>query len=232
MPDIKLNFAAPVNVADHFTVPADDTPWPDQHYTLTPDGSTPTRARAAFRNHQNSLVPATETARSLANAFGVYVLSFDVPYRAVYVGVAGCGGRRPEGVLSRLGKHRVKATGSHIGRESNVTGAVNHTVNWRRFAADRYRHFAKADKQDTLTDMRWSLGTLEGPEEPKTLLLEHFEHALFKDQSGVRTALVRLLWPDVPDTIHFLLTARSNQGALSAERAAVVTLWNGVSTWI
>lgn len=77
---------------------------------------------------------------------GVYLLAATNPEAVVYVGIA-CA-PATENVMRRLKKHRVKLTGSHVGRELELEcddraqlndGGVNHTRKWRDFA--RRRHF-------------------------------------------------------------------------------------------
>lgn len=112
-----LTFTEPVFLKNHFDIPADTTPWPkagtSAAYVATHPGKTPARDRASFQTLTSGMRPTSEYGNSLSNTRGLYVLAFGgeqglTPH--IYVGTA-----VGESVLDRIRKHRVKATGSHIG---------------------------------------------------------------------------------------------------------------------
>jgi hypothetical protein len=89
-------------------------------------GHTPDRDRATYGSWQKALQDHP-IARPLRASFGLYFLFFSVPSPYLDVVIAAQGGRAPEGVLNRIKKHIVRATGSHVGKRKAVNGGVDHT---------------------------------------------------------------------------------------------------------
>ncbi len=220
-----LTFDMPLHIIEHFEVPVDTAPW-DGGYTRGTGGNHPVRSRAPFHSWGNALTPISDIAANLEQCFGVYILAFghpkDGPPPALYIGVAGNGGRTPEGVLRRLRKHRVKVTASQVGPAGSV-GGVNHTLGWRTYAAKRHSWFAERNSADDLSDARWVVGQLDSSKAPvKTL--EFFEHALFTNHLGMRDALVALLWPN-SNVVPHLLTTRTSKG--TRPERPILRWWDG-----
>lgn len=231
---VSLVFAAPICVGQHYIIPADNTPWNLQNYrqVIHPKngrsaGMTPQRDRAPFKTIRGSMTATSATAETLARSFGVYLVGFDLPWPALYAGVAGDGSDRagrpctPEGIGTRLAKHRVKATASNVG-SGNGNGGVNHTRGWRSFAVARHRHFG--GRGDEGNDMRLAVGTLSAAQSP-TSLLAYFEHQIEADTAGVRTAVCRLLWPCVPPACVTTLTTATSSGC--RPDGPIIKLWDG-----
>lgn len=225
-----LTCASPVRLADHFTVPPDDTDWPGCEYQRCVSkngksaGVTPRRAQATFQRHHSALVPTSDYGRSMEDAFGVYILTFEVPRSALYIGIAAACGRRPEGVLVRLRKHRVKVTGSRVGANPAANGGVSHTEGWRPFAVERYEHFRAQNGFDTCADARICVGTLTARSGAPKSWLEYFENRIKKD-AELSFALVRALWPEQEGLQPYLLTTRTSQG--EKPPMPVIRLWTG-----
>lgn len=196
MPD--LFFAFPVMLDDHYNVPVDDTTWLDPfvyHHVLR-QGQSPHRPRAPFRSYRNALVAKSQVATFDAH-FGIYMLAMDHPRKAFYVGIAAADSRRLEGVGSRIRKHRVKLTASHVGRSlpcgtPKGIGGVNHTGGWRPFAAERYRFYLTANYADCCADVRVMVGTA-GTNAKKTL--EQYESAILHNANGIRSRIFDVFWP-------------------------------------
>jgi hypothetical protein len=229
---ISLVFSPPELLTTYFEVPIDKTCWMGE-YRVTTDrfgkknGQTPAREQASFSRWQDSLLPKSDVVEKYSKCFGVYLLTMDIPTPAIYVGIAVSSAGRPEGVLTRIRKHRVKLTGSHIGRNGASSGGVNHTGGWRSFAPERARHFAARDETDGCRDVRIITGTMlpiVGGNLEEKAALEYFESRIADEHSPVWEQLTNLLWPRHDELVPRLLTL-STSGKCHLESARV-TLWN------
>lgn len=155
-----LTFSRAIRLADSFTTLPDLTIWKGD-YRAPPKGTrkvmTPDRERATFGTAGRGL--KLKAGLQLPHAHGIYVLAFREPYPAIYIGLAADDGAAPEGILTRLRKHRVKATGSHIASEPNA-GGIHHPPRWGLFAAERHHAFAGRGKIDLLEDVTILIGSL------------------------------------------------------------------------
>jgi len=125
------------------------------------------------------------------------MLAINQPRKAFYVGIAAADGRLTEGVGSRIRKHRVKLTASHVGRilpcgSPAGIGGVNHTGGWRPFAAERYQFHLTAREDDYCADVRVMVGTA-GTNAKKTL--EKYESAILHNADGIRSRIFDVFWP-------------------------------------
>ncbi|CDF86797.1 hypothetical protein PKB_5487 [Pseudomonas knackmussii B13] len=218
-----LTFAEPVLLKDHFLMPADTTPWPavgtGAAYVGTKPGMTPARDRAPFRTQAHGMLPRSEYGESLAKTYGLYVLAFGggqglTP--SIYVGIT-----VRESVLVRIRKHRVKATGSHVGGRADVYGGVNHTERWRPFAEQR--HIEHAGRPDQCADVRLLVGQLSLPV-AEGAPLRRFEASLCSDQDGVLKQLKEMLWSGAARRVS-LLTEK--HGKAFAGDGMRIVFWNG-----
>jgi hypothetical protein len=223
---MKLVFTEPVKLSALVDCPSDTTPWPDQRYFSGRHGHTPIRPRASFRTWQSGAL-ARNGNQLAAYEYGVYILALDIPRPCIYVGVAGEDRKTPEGIATRIAKHRVKATGSHVGAGSDSTGGVNHTGGWRSIAPARYRYFEDQGATDTCEDMRLVIGRLDQGSS-RTSTLEYFEHSIVHDAKGCRQLVERILWPDATCLPAELLTTASKAGV--RPREPVIRWWSGEST--
>lgn len=195
LPD--LIFDCPVVLSDHYEVPVDDTHWPAPfNYHSPGKGQTPHRPRAPFRTDAKALRPGSQMPHFDAN-FGVYMLAIDHPRKAFYVGIAAADSRKPEGVGSRIRKHRVKLTASHVGRSlacGSPAGAVNvdHTGGWRPFAVERYQHYLAAGINDCCPDVRLMVGSAG---DNVKVQLKQFEDAIQHNTGAIRSRIFDILWP-------------------------------------
>ncbi|HGN2666814.1 TPA: hypothetical protein ACKR04_002108 [Pseudomonas aeruginosa] len=219
-----LTFAQPVLLADHFDVPADTTPWlaagTSAAYVKTNPGMTPARYRASFKTLSHAMVPVSAYGKNLSKTYGLYVLAFGgakdlTPW--IYVGTT-----VRESVLARIRKHRVKATGSHIGRGANVSGGVNHTSGWRPFAERRY--IEHAGRHDLYTDVRLVVGQLNLPNVDDTKLRQ-FEASLCSNQHGVLDQIKSMLWSVGVAKDVSLLTGRHDKAL--ANSGMRILFWDG-----
>ena len=190
-----------MRLADHFFIPVDDTVWNSTDYEKNKEGRTPHRPRASFATWGKGLVPKSAFAKSLINTYGVYLLAFDTPYRSLYVGIAGDDSAKPEGVLKRLKKHRVKATGSNVAARQGGVGGVHHPQRWGQFAKDRYID------ADTLQDVQFAVGSLS-ESNPKAIL-EYFENAILNNQDEVLAELCERFWGDRDVSSVYIITGAS-----------------------
>lgn len=222
---MKLTFEQPLFLNEHFRVPVDTTVWGGTHQGLK-NGWSPVRQRATFTKIAGALVPETEAAHTLNKAAGVYVLAASLPNPAIYVGIASGVCVTPEGILRRLRKHRIKLTGSHVGHAETSTGGVHHTRKWRSFAALRAEHFAKQQKQDDCSDVRFIVGSLDmgnhvGKKDKP--ILEKAESHIFYNHHGIQTAMTELLWPSFVGEV-FLLTDAARRNVVKSR--VEIELWN------
>jgi|GEM_PF-5941035 len=196
---MRLRFNAPLNVPIHFNVPADNTPWFPQVHAKNTQGWTPIRPRATFGTWGRGLDPIGTFSHwdglsySWNDVYGIYLFAADLPRPSLYIGIASNDTSKPEGVLVRLKKHRVKATGSHVGSGSASTGGVHHPESWRDFAIQRFGAFGGVG--DVLNDVRVGVAMLEGSPIQCKADLERFEKAIIENQGGVLDAIVAKLWP-------------------------------------
>ncbi|MEP3040725.1 MAG: hypothetical protein ABJO97_18810 [Roseibium sp.] len=189
-----INQTDPVLLNSLFDIPPDTSPWPEQEYQKlstksgNPSGRTPVRPRASFISHGQSLTaPFGRNLTTYQDMLGIYILAFTVPEQWFYVGIA-APGRSPEGVLNRIRKHRVKATGSHVGTGAS-NGGVNHTDRWRVFAPRRYRYFEENRGADSLADA-WLI-TSEPPADQMTKRhLEEVEHSIICNENDCLTSIL------------------------------------------
>lgn len=217
-------FPEPEHLADHFTVLADTSQWNDtvgQYMQCKARngknaGQTPRRERASFKSWGRALTPTTDTGRALDEQFGIYVLAFNVPTPAVYVGIAARGGRRPEGFLNRFRKHRVKLTGSHVGNDPGRHGGVNHTGGWREWASERARHFSRGAEPDVAEDARFSVWVIPASGRGANIQKDELERveARLVSQGALRDALLKWLWPGRDQQgFHWLNSPRNRGGS-------------------
>jgi hypothetical protein len=229
----KLIFGHPRKFVDSFQVPVDTTSWrPDdieqKLYRKVKSSFTSNRDLASFSKLKNSLIPLNDDAAIIKSIFGVYMLAFggyerNHPPPAFYVGVAGGSSKSPEGILTRLRKHRVKATGSNLGNNFDSAGPVSHTLGWQQYAPSRSQFFTNSGKADSCEESRFVIGEIDGGEN-RTCILEYFEHAIFNNTNGVREKIYNLIWGDYIDAPH-MLTTRSNSGVLP--ESPQIELWDG-----
>ncbi|MEA9602669.1 hypothetical protein VC188_11120 [Polynucleobacter sp. MG-28-Ekke-A2] len=221
---MQLLFNLPIKIDDHFLIPADTTTWTAYGYSRAIGGMTPYRDRASFATLSKALVPTTSYGKSLSNTFGVYMIAFDYPRPAFYVGVAGNDGRAPDGIKKRISKHRVKATGSHIGLTQSKTGGVHHPMQWQYFAKLRARYFFENDTFDRCADARLVIGQMALSSLQPTTKLEYFEHLIYENVNNIRDYIYQLFWPGVEQSSVILLTSGSNNGL--ASQSPEIILWD------
>jgi hypothetical protein len=230
---MKLKFSAPIMLAEHFRIPVDETNWmpiadPPKPYRKVNGGFTSNRSLASFGSWQKALEPISDVGRNLSKTFGVYMLAFgdpdcECPPAAFYVGVAGDNSKKPEGILTRIKKHRVKVTGANVGGAAASHGGVSHTAGWRQYAPRRHAYYSAKKTVDICADARLVIGLLDSEHHP-TNVLEYFEHRIFKNHLGVRDSIYNLLWGRPADKV-MLLTAASKDGVAPLD--PVVQLWDG-----
>lgn len=222
---MSLVFGSPVKLNQHFNIPADLTPWPGFAYVRAAGGMTPARPRASFSTLTNAMSASTPYGSSLTSTFGVYMIGFDDPQPAFYVGVAGNDGKAPEGVKTRIFKHRVKATGSHIGAAPGKTGGVHHPKQWQFYADLRARFYAARPTPDQCADARLIIGQISLTTSQPTKALEYFEHLIYKNEQGIRDYIYGLLWPHLDPASVILLTSGSSRGDVPINPE--ISLWDG-----
>ncbi len=223
-----IEFLTPVRLSDHFDIPVDTSQWtgPPGSYIRAADGKgfSPAREKASFGTIAKSMLPKTEVGIQLQRTHGIYVLAFDIPKPAIYVGIAAEFGKSPEGVMGRVRKHRIKLTSSHVGTSPTNYGGVKHTGGWREYAEARVHHFESTQESDACSDGRISCGQFKasGPDG------QHKEQALwFENQLTTKylNRLIKLLWPDVSPGDVFLLTKGTNTGQRPEQPK--IAFWDG-----
>lgn len=216
-----LTFAPRFKLSDLFTVKPDLTAWNGQ-YDAVPRPRvgrslvrTPARGLASFISYTRGLelVPG----KQLPHWHGVYVIGFRDPYPAVYVGIAADDKAKPEGILKRLQKHRVKVTGSHVHEAKNL-GGILHPKRWGDFAASRHADFASRGKVDLLEDVVIMTGSLGEGDNAKDVLQSFEQHLSlpqnFKEASSLCLQLVQAVFDHRPAEVYSLNTQRSRKAPL------------------
>lgn len=220
----NLNIACPVRLVEHFDIPIDSTKWscarnyinfPKQHARLNTGPHTPDRARAPFKSVNKALHPKTDWAKSLKATYGIYILSFDYPFKSFYVGIAASDGKKPEGILTRIRKHRIKITASHVGSmdPNNCPtnwGGVAHTKGWRHIAPKRYDHFKSQGQNDGLSDVRLAIGAVDDGDCLEKTLTE-FESVIYHDHGGERQKIINWLWPISCPSPPYMITTKTRK---------------------
>lgn len=218
---MEVHFNLPLDVSTHFTVPVDLAPWGPLSHQKTPQGWTPVRDRATYTTWSKSLEPVTPDAQALEAWYGIYLFALDVPKPTLYVGIASNDSKSSEGVLNRLKKHRVKATGSHVGSSPDTIGGVHHPENWRDFATERFT--ALGGPGDLLKDARVAVSKFNGTVIQPKADLERFESAIIGNQAGILDAIVAKLWPAKNASHINLLNGTTGRDFLSPDDRIV--LW-------
>jgi hypothetical protein len=140
------------------------------------------------------------------------------------VGIAASDGLRPEGILSRVRKHRVKATGSHVGVSENVTGGVHHPTKWRDFAISRAMYFVESNHEDTCKDMQIIIAKIDATIEQPRDALAIFEALLCQNVNEIKNIICGLIWPSVDQVSVNLLT--DGHDKLRVPMSVKVVLWD------
>lgn len=201
-----LKFNKPQLLNDCFDIKDDTTIWGGDYISVCNNREkTPLRDRASFGcfNKLLDLKIGSNYVKKESN--GLYLMAFDFPSPALYVGIAAGDSKNPEGVIRRIAKHCVKARGSNVGSINN-SGGVNHTGNWREFAVKRYNLMNEA--VDDLSDVRFNFA--ETNDNNKKSTLELFEGLIFHNLNEIRYDICRLFWPEFPPEEVFLLTSRAS----------------------
>jgi hypothetical protein len=138
-----------------FEVPVDASPWADRAYR----GGCPDRDRFDFRGTTFGLKHRDDApdGHRFNELSGVYLISYRG--RPIYVGRA----RGRESIMSRLGKHRLKLTGSNAGK------GICHPTRWERFVRHRYAANPALAENDALLDFSFSAFIVRGPTTPEQL---------------------------------------------------------------
>jgi hypothetical protein len=193
-----LKFDKFKKLSEHFDIPPDSSSWNGEYKNIEKYGKTPDRQRADFQTAGNALAPITNFAKGLKSSYGIYVIGLEVPFPAIYIGIAAGGSKSPEGILTRIRKHRVKVTGSHVGRNSNTSGGVNHTEGWRGIAKQRAKHFETINAIDSCKDLWFGVGAaydVHGESLNDKATLEVFESMLVSNFQGAYEKLAKSFWP-------------------------------------
>lgn len=193
-----LKFDKVKKLSDHFDIPPDGSKWDGQYTYIPKEGRTPDRQQADFGTVSKSLAPITCFASELKSAYGIYVIGIELPYPAIYIGIAAGGSNSPEGVLKRIRKHRVKITASHVGSNNHTVGGVNHTSGWRCIAKQRAEYFQAINELDTCKDLWFSVGRAYdncGASLTDKRTLEVFESMLVSNFQGAYEKLAKSFWP-------------------------------------
>jgi len=225
-----LTLWPPEKLSKHFLVPADQTEWRGSYLRCPKGGSTPDRNKAPFTIGK-SLLPleprTTLNERLERETSGLYMLAFDIPFAALYIGISVAAS---EGILTRIRKHRIKATGSHVGNQDCTSyGGVNHTEGWTCFAPKRHSYFSKRQQFDNCKDARLSFGKLSqsyADNKVHAAYLGYFEHAI-KRRVQLLEKVIGLFWPGKKLDDVYMLTCSTHAGQRPPSPA--LRLWDGTT---
>lgn len=213
-----LKFNEPKLLNCCFYVEGDATMW-DGSYIDVYNGKekTPLRDRASFGSFNKLLILKNRINYIKQESNGLYLMAFDFPSPALYVGIAAGDGKSPEGIIRRIAKHCVKARGSNVG-SVNSSGGVNHTKNWRAFAVNRYKSMNGV--VDDLSDVRFNFAETNDGNKKSTL--ELFEGQIFR-KNKIFYDICRLFWPEFPPEKVYLLTGSASSKMITDDMTII--LW-------
>ena len=207
--------------SEHFDVRADFTSWSSEYLKTKDGGSTTIRERSSFKTATKSLVPKSDFARKMKTSYGVYFVAAELPYRSLYIGIAASDSKSPEGILKRFQKHRVKITGSHVGRDKEKCGGVSHTQGWRKFARARLSS-SKVPFPDVCEDIRFVIAhvvLLKDSANSKEWC-EYIEQEFVHNQR--RTCeIVDQFWPDAEVSSIEVITSRTTKNRSAPNREEI-----------
>lgn len=220
-----LNLSRPKRIIDEFIIPADNTPWNptcyDVSYQKCIEGWTPIRNRASFTNIKHAAIAQNE---NLWNAmYGIYFIFSTVPSPVAYVGIASQDAKSPEGIYSRLRKHRIKLTGSHVG-QNNTHGGVHHPRKWGTYAIQRHLWHVTNGNEDQLDDITILTAEVEDISIQRKEDLERFEKHLFNNCSGCIDLLFDKIAPKINGDYTLLNTITKCTHKLPGD---ALRLWDG-----
>lgn len=210
-----LQLGSVLDVPKNFHVLADMSIWQPSDYIQTAQGWTPKRERASYISWQKSVVPNTNAAHNLNDYFGIYILALEIPEPTLYIGIASNDTKSSEGVLNRFKKHRVKISGSHVGTAPTRTGGVNHPINWRKFAKERYS--VMGGVPDCLSDVRIVVSRFVKTSIQAKAELERFESSMICNQNNALDKVVDKLWPGKTSNDVRLLNGTRGRPELTTE---------------
>ncbi|RLD54775.1 MAG: hypothetical protein DRJ01_17585 [Bacteroidetes bacterium] len=197
-----LKFTLPIYLKEYFVIPEDTTSWNKDYFDFVSGKKQtryfrPNRKRADFKSHGKALVPLSDSdIKNFIPEHGIYILVFQYPYPAIYVGIAT--ENSTETITSRIKKHRVKITASNVGASDKSVGGVSHTKGWRIFAPGRFDYFNGIGEIDTCQDVRLITGTFKassGSENYKKEA-EYFERMIESNKNTVLDSIISRLWPN------------------------------------
>jgi hypothetical protein len=162
------------NFVDIFDVPVDASGW-DHTYIKSGSVCIPNRERfrPALRTTyglRQRIIP--QRGLEFARLKGVYLISYKG--RPLYTGHA----MGSESILSRLGKHRVKLTGSNWGK------GVAHPRRWQTFTQRRFQESLALRQNDRLADFSFSVFPVEAPSRAVLKDLEGQTYRAMSDAVG------------------------------------------------
>lgn len=166
---------------DVFDVQADGSDWSLGYECLISGHKNPTKIpvpkRCRFQPQGKTkfgLMQRSGTVDGLIlkKCHGIYIIADE--HGPIYVGHA----RGAENFLSRLGKHRLKLTGSHGGI------GILHPKRWRNYAVRRYRARPGIMRNDTLVGFRFSLFVVDNPTLEQVKKLEGRVYRALADAVG------------------------------------------------
>jgi len=140
---INYHLHKPIKLNNVFEIPVDTTKWEYEYNTIKKPW-TPKR-EGKFSFEELLIVKKQTNYLNLVNGHGIYILYFSTLYK-FYVGVSAAQSKTPDPILSRLRKHRAKATATnHIkGPTIDHTNYLNN--GWWEVAKERYLRFRNNDE--------------------------------------------------------------------------------------
>lgn len=181
---IKFTITNPLNLANCFNVLEDQSAWFKKEKYMRLGGNIVPNRNFALK-FSELLIPKKKTHESFFSKnskynYGIYILLFN-DFKKYYVGIAAKYSKfdknrnlvkikNPEGIFTRLRKHRAKCTGTYCN--------INHTKFWRQFALERYEFYEKKNKKDIMSDCELSFIFFNNHEKYKINdkgILEEFE---------------------------------------------------------
>ena len=140
---INYNLNKPIKLSDIFDIQIDKTRW-ELEYNITKKPWVPKREK--ILNFEELLILKKQTNYSnLVNGHGIYILYFTT-FKKFYVGISAKESRTLDPILSRLRKHRAKATATNIIKGPTIDHTNYLKKGWGDLARERYLKFENNDE--------------------------------------------------------------------------------------
>jgi len=139
---INYHLHKPIKLNELFNIPIDTTIW-NCKYDNDKKPKLPKRKKI-FHFEQLLIIKNNSYQTQLVNGHGIYILYFK-SIQKVYVGISALESKKREPILTRLRKHRAKATGTNHLNGPTIDHTNHQQKGWQVVARERYLKFKNND---------------------------------------------------------------------------------------